>query len=306
MNRGSLAYAVPGDLNEQISVFNERFSDSNDQITLSNDQITLSNRSSDQDTLLDQPLSNISAPDQESIFTTDSGHTLHSPAVFGYNVEAYNRILQFPIQSNFNESVAFDVAHQPWLVIHTKFSFFLQNKLILVISKYENGEKKVFCKVYFKIEANNLTTYNMDFVGLGIKLTLINNGLKPFIDLMYKGNKIRINTNPLYNDDVIKLAILHNLSPSLCDNQTMKSSVARHDSASLHSFLQKEKFLVTFANITSASTKINGVKIDGFINVLHPNTDSVTDALVITSILLLLRHQQIKKMKGNQVTQNGR
>lgn len=269
------------------------------------DQETLMDQSVDQITLLD--LATISPLDQQSIFTTDSGLTLHSPTVFGYNIEGYNKILKLPIQSNFNESTAFNANLEPWLVIQTKFNFFSHNKPILVMYIFENGEKKIFCKIYFKIEANNLTTYNMDFIALDLKLTLFNNGLKPFIDLTYKGNKIRINTNPLYNNDVIKIAILHNLSPSLADNESMMSSASYHNSNLFHTCLQKEKVLInSFANITNTSTKINGTKIDGYINVLQVNTEANADSLIISSILLMLRHQQIKKMKGNQVVQNSR
>lgn len=274
--------------------------------------------------------------DESSIWSAESEETylIGSIPLFGTRIAAYTRIRELPVLAGnlkselacYLSTGAIKEGKSPILTVHSnKFHFLARNAPLLTICR--NGAE--FCKVYFKIIANNLTCYVLIF-DQGEKLFLFNNAIKPCLDTVYKGTKIRIigasGAASTYGNGHIKAFALSDRSPVLCDGlvppedgATIKDVKIKflEESPLYHAVTKQRKSQVSqilalaepLVNYPVASfldhgkQKVDGVKLDGAIRIFEANVgdedDISRDTLVITAMMLVLTEQEVRKMRGN-------
>lgn len=217
-------------------------------------------------------------------------------------------------------------------------SIFKINSPLMVIYRYTHAnQKSVFCKVYFRILTTNVTCYilifRLDTGGLKT-VVLMNNGIKPSVDFVYRSTKVRVTgvtgTTSTFANGLIQLYILQDPSPMLCDDmvvhntlETINSSIKHvkvsvgepnalykalrfQKKATLTKLMNEGKALINTPLATfvdNGDEKIKGLNLfrNGTIKIFETANDGEnnTDTLIITTILLVLREQEFRKIRGN-------
>lgn len=274
--------------------------------------------------------------DDSSIWLAGSEETysIGSLPLFGSRILTYTRIRELPILVGtmklelacFLSTSCVKENKPPLLTLHSnKFHFLARNAPLVTICR----DGADFCKVYFKIISNNLTCYVLIF-DQGEKLFLFNNALKPCLDTVYKGTKIRIygasGAASTYGNGHIKAFALSNGSPILADgliqpepDATIKDIKIRfsEQSALYDAVTKQRKTQVSqilalgepLVNYPVASfldlgkQKVDGIKLDGAIRIFEANFgedgDVSRDTLVLSAMMLVLTEQEVRKMRGN-------
>lgn len=304
--------------------------------------------------------------DLNSLFTSGSEETVtNNVKILGYPITSYTSVRELPIVSTFlqpgvlvfSSLKSLDIYSQknlstektelyhlqglgiPLLQTSTPMlSIFKINSPFMLIYKYNKlNEKSVFCKVYFRILTNNITCYILIFQldsGELKTVVLMNNGIRPSVDLLYENTKIRITgvtgTTSTFANGFIQLYILQNSSPSLTDEmsvqntvETINSSIKNvkvnvNESNKLYNSLkfQKKATLTKLMNegktlintplatfVDNGDEKFKGLNLfkNGTIKIFETSNDNEnnTNTLIMTSILLVLREQEFRKFRGN-------
>lgn len=280
-----------------------------------------------------------SEDDVRSILTHASEETLATGhlTLFGNRLLTFTRIRELPIVTGLltseialYPSVRAVKDGSPLFTLQlNKFHFLKKNAPLLTVYIHTNG-KEEYCKVYFKILFNNLTCFVLMF-RTGENLVLFNNALKPCCDAIYQGSKIRIfgtsGAASAFGTGLIKAFALSDSSPVLADGldlvlgaKSIKDvrisfdnpgplydAVVRQDKSAVLQLQARGKPLVNvpFASYTDhGKEKMEGVKVDGSIRLFESvNGDGdeqiSPQSLVISSVLLVLVDQEIRKMRGN-------
>ncbi|CUM45247.1 uncharacterized protein AC631_02524 [Debaryomyces fabryi] len=305
--------------------------------------------------------------DLSSLFTSGSEETVtNNLKILGYPITSYTTVRELPIVSTFlqpgvlifSSLKSLDIYSQknlspeetklyhsqglgiPLLQTSTSMlSIFKINSPFLIIYKYNKAnEKSVFCKVYFRILTNNVTCYILIFQldnGELKTVVLMNNGVKPSVDVVYENTKIRITgvtgTTSTFANGFMQLYILQNSSPSLCDDMTIQNTLESinssiknvkvnvSDSNELYSSLkchQRKATLTRLMNegkalintplatfVDNGDEKFKGLNLfkNGTIKIFETTNDNENNnnMLIMTSILLVLREQEFRKFRGN-------
>ncbi|CCE81791.1 Piso0_002463 [Millerozyma farinosa CBS 7064] len=216
-------------------------------------------------------------------------------------------------------------------------SIFKKNSPFMTIHSFVGrNQKETFCKVYFKILSKNLTCYILAFnLREGVQIVvLLNNGTSPCVDLEYEGTRLRVNgvtgTTSTFGNGLIRMFLLKDNVESLSDglkvegvmndlsesiknikiqmseSNDLYNSLKRGDRSVSPRTLSESNYLVNLplaSFVDAGDEKIKGSNLfkNGTIRVFSQPIDSRSDvtSLVITSILLVLREQEIRKNKGN-------
>lgn len=224
----------------------------------------------------------------------------------------------------------------PLLTIQLSFLAFLKkNSPILVINRWISPtEKTEFCRVFFKVLSNYLTCFVLIFTfpdGSSQSVVLLNNGVRPSVDLLWQNTKLRVSgltgATSMFGNSLFKMHVMAETSPLLTDNVHLpsitSSSVKKfkpevkegHTNPLFAALLNQDKSLVAkmvsegtpLVNVPlstytdSGYTKVAGVRVNGTIRIFE-NSDSEdlsTNTLVMCCVLLVLREQEISKMRGN-------
>ncbi|KAF3994199.1 hypothetical protein FT663_00169 [Candidozyma haemuli var. vulneris] len=276
------------------------------------------------------------AGDDSSIWSAVSEETysIGSLPLFGTRISAYTRIRELPILAGTLKSelacyLSTSVVKEggpPLLTVHSnKFHFLARNAPLLTICR----DGSDFCKVYFKIISNNLTCYVFMF-DEGEKLFLFNNAIKPSSDMIYKGTRMRIfgasGAASTYGNGHIKAFALSDNSPVLADGLIPPDSAATikdvkikfsehsplYDAVTKQRKTQVSQILASgepLVNYPVASfldhgkQKVDGVKLDGAIRIFEANngedSEVSRDTLILTTVMLVLTEQEVRKMRGN-------
>ncbi|CCE82721.1 Piso0_002463 [Millerozyma farinosa CBS 7064] len=217
-------------------------------------------------------------------------------------------------------------------------SIFKKNSPFMTIHSFVGrNQKETFCKVYFKILSKNLTCYilafNLHQQDVQI-VVLLNNGTSPCVDLEYEGTRLRVNgvtgTTSTFGNGLIRMFLLKDNVESLSDDLRVEgvmndlcesiknikiqmsetndlyNSLKRGDRSVSRRTLSESNYLVNLplaSFVDAGDEKIKGSNLfkNGTIRVFSQPIDPRNDvtSLVITSILLVLREQEIRKNKGN-------
>lgn len=284
--------------------------------------------------------------DTSDLVLVFSGRTLSSPdhVVFGHPIGSYTRLRDLPLVSNFMHpgvslyrlvEEAGKKGAWPLLSLQLSFLAFLKkNSPIYVIHRWSGPtEKTEFCRIFFKVLSNNFTCFVLVFTlseGSTRSLVLLNNGIRPSVDLLWENTKLRVSgltgATSMYGNSLFKMHVMPENAPLLVDNMDFTTvAPARkkftpsikegHTNALYSALLAQEKSLVAklvnegkpLVNVPvatyteSADTKVAGVRVNGTLRIfdnsasdeLSPNT------LVMCCVLLVLREQEISKMRGN-------
>ncbi|ODV68171.1 hypothetical protein HYPBUDRAFT_5972 [Hyphopichia burtonii NRRL Y-1933] len=286
-------------------------------------------RSESQDTLSTLiSTSQANASDLVSVFTATSDETLLplDKLIFGKSISGYTSLYELPIVSNFlspgislfKSFESFELNEAPILTIQTSvLSIFKKNS---PLSQITTADKSIFCKVYFKILNNNLTCHILQFQTLPYTLILYNNGIKSCIDLLYKNTKLRISgtSSSTFGNSLISIKPLTSNSPSLIDDLQIKhsenpknfkilqngelfDSLIKQNKKKITELLNKERFLCGNVPLAWCIDNEGGGKVSASIKMFavpsnSPDLDD--DSMVLCCILLVLREQEIRKMRG--------
>ena len=225
------------------------------------------------------------------------------------------------------------------LTSNPMLNLFMRNSPFLVIYKYnDKHEKSVFCKAYFRVLANNLTSNVLYFSlndGSTKMVTLLINGISPSVDLILDSTKIRITgvtgTTSTFANGLIQLYIMKNSCPSLADglnlhgqvdpaNHSLKNIKVEVDSSNeLYNSLVKQErpklkrlvsegenlFHLPFASfVDTGDRKLKGLSVcqNGVLRLFSTNDNPTVcdDTLILCCIILVLREQEFRKNKGNK------
>lgn len=318
------------------------------------------------ETLVSQYEQSVDMSDLNSLVTNTSEETMsHNTRIFNEHISSYSCVREFPIVSTFmhpgvllfSSSKSLEAYSQKNLsaeqveanhsqglgipILQTStpvLNIFKKNSPFLIIYKFNSKHERVlFCKVYFKILANNITCYVMVFQLDDDSLktvVLLNNGVKPSVDFTYESTKVRATgvtgTTSTFANGLIKLFIMKDTASMLCDdilidnalediNSPIKNfKMKMNKSSELYSSLVQQnrstvgrimgsaepQVNIPFATfVDNGDEKIKGINIvkNGTIKLFDTNNDTDVNnkTLMISSILLVLREQEFTKNKGN-------
>lgn len=274
--------------------------------------------------------------DTSSIWLDQSAetYTFGSLPLFSSRILAYTRVRELPVfagslkleLSCYLLTSAVQKGEAPLLTLHSnKFHFLARNAPLLTICR----DGSDFCKVYFKIISNNLTCYVFMFEK-GEKLFLFNNALKPCLDMVYKGTKVRIygasGAASTYGNGHIKAFALLENSPILADEMIMPDSDATikdvkirfSEQSPLYNAVTKQRKSQVSLILASGKPlvncpvasfldlgkqKVDGIRLDGAFRIFEVNEGNETevshDTLVLAAIMMVLTEQEVRKMRGN-------
>lgn len=153
-----------------------------------------------------------------------------------------------------------------------------------------------------KIRINGITGTSSTFGNGLIKIHLLTHDSPSLIDNIIDYDECE------YTDDVKNFKINFKLP----EKNQLFNALLNQDKSKVNKLINQEKKLIVnpfAALIDVGNEKINGMKIDAMTKILqsnvidnnnNTNTNDITDdSLIIACILLILREQEIKKMRGN-------
>ncbi|WPK27596.1 hypothetical protein PUMCH_004992 [Australozyma saopauloensis] len=279
------------------------------------------------------------ADDLESLSSADT-LAIGTSLVFCNQLQSYRRTRNFPLTTGLlrNELLIYSSIDAlkngdgPILCFQSsRFHFLKKNTPIHLVSRYENGQKIEFCKVYYKILETNLTCYVMMFAD-GTNTVIYNNGIKLHSDTIYKKTKLRLHgasgVTSTFGSNSIRIYALNDKSPTLVDFVTEEDfegdclkklklhpepgacklyDTIKHQQRSEVLRLIGEEMTLVNAPIASfvdcGGTKMDGVKIEGSIHLFESATqdeESITrDSLTLATMVAVFVEQEIQKMRGN-------
>lgn len=297
--------------------------------------------------------------DVSTIQSNSSDETIfNSIKIFNTPLSLYTKKREFPIISNFFsggvmvfESCSTLLEYRNELkksndskyiktrpMLHTEVPvlvLFKKKPPFMIIHKYtENGEKVEYCTVYFKVLANNLTSYIITFNPELCKLSPIvllnnDNSFKPSVDFTFSDCKVRVlgisGATSTFGTSSTRTFIMDKTSLNLSDdlkvefkeenliknlrivasqeNELANLLIGNKSNSSRFKSLMNGKVLLQspFASYTDDGNKRIGSLLirHGTINCLDEEGDVSEKALVITCINLVLREQEYRKNRGN-------
>lgn len=274
-----------------------------------------------------------SSDDVVLVLTGASDDTVMPGArLFGVPLGSYRRVRELPIIANFSSVHLYKSLNDldtPILTASTSVMGLFRKSLPIVTIHLP--DKTEFCKVYYHIIANNLTCHVFKFTTLNETLVVYNNGVKPSSDFSWKHLKLRVSgttgTASAFGSDLIKIHILKQSAVGLADNLVVEpthfvpslkgfkvaldpdnqlyTAVKKQDKSGVNRFINPASLLfdIPFASCINNTKKLLA-KGDAFIRLVEPaDGDNLsTDSLVLCCIFLVLREQEVKKMKGSRPT----
>lgn len=285
-----------------------------------------------------------------SIFTGDvstdaqslySGETLAASTtpVFGVPLARYTRLVVLPLAEGHltKEMTVFCATSAggnpvPLLLVQAhKLHFLTKNAPLLTTYIHENGQKREFCKVYFRILHNNLTCHVLEFE-LGLQLAVYNNALGPYSDLIYRGTKLRVGgaagAASTFGTASARIDILGENTVTLADGAVVEADRGRKvrlqpDNALFTAVRSRDRFLM--GRLSAAATAVVNVPVASFTeterggqfriyevasaadgteaeptNESQANPEGVSyDTLVLATVLLVMVEPETRKMRGS-------
>lgn len=277
--------------------------------------------------------------DNASIFSEET-LSAASALVFGEKLLTYTRIRELPLvvglikpdlQLYLSLKAIKNEEPAMFTIQLNKLHFLKKNAPLLTIYIHDGTGKVEFCKVYFKILLNNLTSYVLMFLS-GENVVVFNDALKPHYDAIYKDTKIRLfgasGASSTFGNGLIKMFLLRNNSPTLADGIDIEklkaatsikdvdlsgnvttpfyTAVTRQDRSMVLKLLALAEPLVNVpyaSYVDNGDEKLEGVRVTGSIRLFEsveesPDGKIAPSSLIMSTIMLVLIEQEMRKMRG--------
>lgn len=243
--------------------------------------------------------------ESESLYSSDT-LAVEQAVIFCNQVQTFTKRREFPLSTgllrnelHLHKSMdALKAGSSPILSIQpNRLHFLKKNTPLHTISRYHNGHKVEFCRVYYKILETNLTCYVLMFAS-GENLVLYNNAIKSHSDTIYKGTKLRLHgasgATSTFGSNSMRVYALNSSSPTLVDfiddltfNGTsvkgmnfhaptgvcpLYDSVVHQNRNVLGHLLSRESPIVSVpiaCFVDSGGEKVGGTKVEGVIRIFE-------------------------------------
>lgn len=253
--------------------------------------------------------------------------------VFGRPAPQYNTVREYVIvlrnltpgvcifrsKQHFDDYRARKVEHpllQTYLPIIT--GIFMRNAPFMVISHFVEGQRRDYCRVFFKVTGNDISHYTMEFSDGFVVVLFNNNSNKPCVDFMYKETKVRTLgvTTSTFGNGLIRCFVMPDSAEMLCDGQVENTRVdctalannafgaqieRRHRGEIQRNLRQPPAIQMPFATYIDDNVRVGSKYVrEGTIKMFAcGNGESEVDEMTFACVLLVLREQENRKMKGH-------
>lgn len=267
-------------------------------------------------------------------FSSDETAVLPTIEIFNRPISTYNQVKEFQIVSGYlqqgisifkskehlNQYLLDQQSVVPYLQLNTSWqSIFKINSPIITLYKF-SPHKQIFCQVYNKVISNWISYYRIKFNddSLSDIYLLNNNSYNPTVDLEIENTKFRINgikgnASMFGNNTFIKLYLMKPQSELLTNDlevvngklilsNKLATLINKQDRQQIQNLINLDLPAINLpiSTFIESNDKLCGKFHRNGIIKMFSNDDENYE-LILISILLILREQENKKYKGNNV-----